>query len=144
MAVGDIKCILSYQNYAFIAQNEINPESTFLNSFCAITPVAQGKQYSIITDFVLIPKGEISSASFIVFDFQTEREAKQFINFINLPLNKFLISLKKSTQNVTSTCFSLIPNIYLNIQSSQDLYQYFNLTQEEIDLIESVVGESKE
>ena len=72
------------------------------------------------------------------FVFSTEAECHRFCNYLNSKLVKFIIkNLKTSIQNAKNI-FEKIPVIDLSKNSSDsDLYKYFNLNQNEIDIIES-------
>jgi site-specific DNA-methyltransferase (adenine-specific) len=76
----------------------------------------------------------------VCFEFSTVDECNSFIQYMNSPIIKFVIqSLKTSIQN-SKNIFEKVPKIDVTrYWSNEELYQHFNLTQEEIDYIEATV-----
>jgi len=136
---NDLVCHASKGRVFFVDKNNIDLSSTGCGKYKAITYLAQGKGYDIIQDFSFCEKEAVSTSSFISFEFDTKKETEQFIKFMSLKLSKFLVSLRKSTQALTSTCFDFVPYIHKEILTDKDIYDYFKLTQEEIKLIEEMV-----
>jgi len=139
---GDIKCYASKKRIMYVSKNDINLESVNYGKFKAITPLAQGTGYDIISDFIFCDKNDIANSSYIVFPFNTEKETKNFIHYTSLKLIKYLISLRKSTQAITSTCFDYVPIIWNEAEyfNNQDVYNYFGISKEEINIIERIVN----
>jgi site-specific DNA-methyltransferase (adenine-specific) len=128
--------------YTHIEQNLISDPRSKLGRFKVFTPSAYG--YSTKTEdhyhklgkiFFGYPN-EICTESFVFFDFATEIEARNFIIYLNSNFVKFLISLRKIKQHVTSKIFDLVPMIDLTKDISDEyIYNCFGLTQDEIKLI---------
>ena len=60
-----------------------------------------------------------------------------------LPIfNHYLFKIYWSGMNVSKKNFSLIPLVDFNKQwTDKELYEYFNLSKEEVDYIEEIIGE---
>ena len=72
--------------------------------------------------------------------FKTKKESTNFISYINTKFVKFLISIKKNKQHVTSIVFQLVPQVPLDREwTDEQLYEYFKLTPEEINFIDSQI-----
>lgn len=86
--------------------------------------------------------------------FGTEDEAKALLKYVKTKFLRALLSVKKITQNMTKSVWSLIPMQNFTSNSDidwsqsisnidQQLYKKYKLTQEEIDFIETNVKEMK-
>ena len=53
---------------------------------------------------------------------------------------RFLVLLRKNTQHATSKVYSFVPmQDFSKLWTDEELYQKYNLSQEEIDFIESMI-----
>jgi hypothetical protein len=101
--------------------------------------------YSVTNSMCLSPTNEPQTTSRgkqkMFVSFQTQSEAQNCIDF--LTKTKFMrayLAIIKSDQNVKSGLTDLLPYLdFTKIWNDSSLYSYFNLTQDEIDYIESIV-----
>ena len=99
-----------------------------------------------------------SSASQIIFASDDIDVCKSFISWLNCKFTKFfvLINISKMTGIMTDHCFRFVPaptvldangnrvpGKFDHIYTDEELYKTFNLPQEYIDVIESVIKERK-
>ena len=85
--------------------------------------------YSICTETYLV-------TSF----FKTKEEAINFASYLKTKTVRFLISLLKNTQHFTREKALFVPDLEMNILwTDQILYEYFELTKEEIKYIEETI-----
>ena len=134
-----IPCFASKNRKLYVQKNNIDLNAVNYGKYKAINQLAQGVGQDIISDFIFCDKSEIANSSFIAFPFDTEKETRNFINYMSLKPVKFLVALRKSTQAITSTCFDYVPVLWEEIQSDKDYYEYFDLSKKEIELIEEFV-----
>ena len=76
----------------------------------------------------------------------TEDACKSFKSYVDTKLIRFLVALglcASSTRNVETWRYVPAPRAFDHIFTDQELYQKYNLTQEEIKLIEAVIKERK-
>lgn len=94
------------------------------------------------TSFNILAKpGEICNESYVCFCFKTENEALNFISYFETKLFKYLMSIKKIKQDITKEVFDLIPKVdFSKSWTDKEIYNYFNLSQEEIDFIEETIN----
>jgi hypothetical protein len=79
---------------------------------------------------------DVHTGSYISFKFLTELEALSFESYLKCKLPNFFLSLRKSTQDISENVCKWIPLPILDrIWNNNDLYQYFNLSNEHIELI---------
>lgn len=84
-----------------------------------------------------------AGVGFACFGFRTESEQQSInlVNYLNTTIVKFIVDqYKRGTKGNSKELFSRIPEIDLNREwTDAELYAHFNLTQEEIELVESTV-----
>lgn len=88
----------------------------------------------------IIPAGVVTSYSVSTLTTASETEAANLITYLNCKVPKFCISQSHQSQSIGQNTFRYVPEIDLSRSwTDAELYQHFNLTQEEIDLIEATV-----
>jgi hypothetical protein len=78
----------------------------------------------------------IASHSYTLFECKNKQEADALCHNLNLKLINFLLSLRKITQDITPKTCRWIPILIDKKWNDKDVYEYFNLTLSEINLIE--------
>ena len=149
---GDINCFYSNQKgikYNMLKNkdgryyskvNDFKDSNSKLNKWKVITSSAYGANPKGLGKISIINPNDICSESFIFFDFESHEESKNFINFLDSKLVKFLISLRKNKQDVTSKVFELVPQLNFKKQWDNDkLKKHFNITDKEWEFIESII-----
>jgi site-specific DNA-methyltransferase (adenine-specific) len=83
---------------------------------------------------------EVCTETYLVIFVNNKTEGENLIEYLKLNLIKYLINLLKITQNINKETFRLVPLIDISRKwSDQELYEYFDLTNDEIDLIEKTI-----
>ena len=92
-----------------------------------------GKYQCIVDD-----KGELGARESVSVLFLNNNETYESANsFFNSKLVTYIMNTNKWTQYILSQIINYIPiNNYTKVWTDKELYNYFNLTQEEIDYIE--------
>ncbi|ARF10352.1 putative site-specific DNA-methyltransferase [Hokovirus HKV1] len=134
-----LKCYVSKQKgyVKYIDKKNINKETkhykviTARASFCANS--------SFGNSFIGYPN-EIHSKSYISFNLNSENEAKTLLSYLKCKLPNLLLSLRKSSQDISeSTCKWIpIPEINNNLYkewSDEEVYKYFKFSDDEIKII---------
>ncbi len=94
----------------------------------------------------IIKPNQVPKGSFPVLKyFDTENECKSFISYMECRLTAFLYYLGCCGTTLTKEFFRFIPDPmkYDHIFTDAELYKKYNLTQNEINIIESVIKERK-
>ena len=88
-----------------------------------------------------VPKGSFPG----VVKFKTENECKSFVSFYNSKLISFLFYLGICGSAISNEFWRFVPDpgAFDHIFTDQELYKRYNLTDEEINIIESVIKERK-
>jgi site-specific DNA-methyltransferase (adenine-specific) len=107
----------------------------------------QGTSAAVETKFLSKPiiaePGTACTESYIVAGhFDTEAEAANYASYLRTRFARFLVSLRKSTQDAPKNVYAFIPDLPLSHEwTDAKLYKRYGLTEEEIAFIESQVAE---
>ena len=87
--------------------------------------------------------GSCCSETYLVIGpFDNESTANNAIAYIHTKFFRFMVLLVKNTQDATKTVYSLVPDMPLSkVWTDSELYTYFDLNDDEINFIESMIRE---
>jgi site-specific DNA-methyltransferase (adenine-specific) len=88
--------------------------------------------------------GELNSCCtetyLVIGPYRTKKEAQNALSYITTRFFRFLVLLKKTTQDATRKVYSLVPmQDFSESWTDEKLYKKYKLTKEEIEFIESMV-----
>ena len=98
--------------------------------------------YSVIgTPFIIAPNSICTETYLIAHSFDNKESAEHFISYMKTKMFRFLLSLRVSTQHVTSDKYSWVPDQidYSTSWTDAELYKKYNLSRQEIAYIESKI-----
>lgn len=97
--------------------------------------------HSIISTPILAEKNSVCTETYLIVDFvETENEGRNLISYMQTRFFRFMMSLIKNTQNISKGVFAFVPvQDWSKSWTDEELYAKYNLTQEEIDFIESMI-----
>ena len=137
-----------YQNrgIAYAAPADIKKNQNWLPKYKVIAPYAFGNgdyKTNIVKPFVIEP-GTACTETYLVFGlFDSEEAANKLIGYMKTKFFHFLLSTIKNTQHGTKKVYQLIPDLSIDrVWTDEQLYAKYDLTQDEIDYIESVIPEA--
>lgn len=88
------------------------------------------------------PKSVCTMTYFVVGAYDSAKEADSFACYMRTKFFRFLVSLRKNTQDTTKGKFAFVPDLPMTqFWTDKDLYARYNLTVDEIAYIESVIKE---
>lgn len=92
--------------------------------------------------FVAEPRSVCTMTYMILNSFNSEKEAKNFIDYVKTKFFRFLVLMKKNTQHLKSDRFSFVPDLDMNKKwTDEELYKKYGITEEETSFINSLVKE---
>jgi len=138
-----LKCYVSQQKgfEKYIEKSEINKNRDF-NKWKVITARANGGKGCFGNTFIGKPN-EICNQSYVLFEVVNEEEAKSLLSYLKCRLPNFMLSLRKSSQDISESTCKWIPLPPLNKECTDDeVYKHFKLSEEDIKLINdtNIVG----
>lgn len=97
--------------------------------------------HKVISTPFLGKPGTISSESYLcIGPFNSEEEAKSCLSYLSCRLTRFLIQLRKASQNTTRKVYSFVPvQDWSKTWTDDALYAKYGLTVDEVTFIEKIV-----
>jgi site-specific DNA-methyltransferase (adenine-specific) len=129
----------------FIPRTDIRKNAHLIDTWKVLTPKAGSDGGQKIPDVVLgktliVAPGSVCSQTFIAFWVSTEAEARSLQSYYRTKFFRFLVSLRKITQDSLRGTYTWVPQQELNrAWTDALLYEKYGLTQLEIDYIEEVI-----
>ncbi|MGR3807321.1 Eco57I restriction-modification methylase domain-containing protein [Pasteurella testudinis] len=134
-----------YQNkgVGYVKTVDIPINRQWINEHKVIAPYAVGSGDSK-TDWVkpiYAEKGSACTETYLVFGpFESKAVCENVMSYINTRFFHFMLTLKKNTQHATKRAYELVPiQDFSKPWTDQELYEKYQLTQTEINYIESMV-----
>jgi site-specific DNA-methyltransferase (adenine-specific) len=99
--------------------------------------------HRIMAEPIVAAPGSACTETYLILGlFNSEKEAKNFASFVRTRLFRFLVALRKNTQNMSKSVFAFVPTFSLKTPLTDEiLYSHFGISKEEVSFIESVVRE---
>ncbi len=86
------------------------------------------------------PKSACTETYLVISEMNSVKEAKHLVSYMKTRFFRFMMSLVKNTQNISKGCYIFVPiQDYSHPWTDEMLYQKYNLTEEEIAFIESMI-----
>jgi site-specific DNA-methyltransferase (adenine-specific) len=74
--------------------------------------------------------------------FGTQEEAENVAAYMRTRFVRFLVSLRKLTQNITRSSYKFVPALQMDRRwTDADLYQRYGISESEVQFIESLIAE---
>lgn len=140
----DIK-IYSYPNNGYINKDKIEKNQNWVNKYKVYISKAYGERgnfpYLVLAKPFLGEKKSCCSETYLVVGpFDTQKECKNAISYIRTKFFRFLVLLKKNTQNSPKGVYSYVPmQDFGENWTDEKLYEKYSLTKKEIDFVESMI-----
>ncbi|MCW8444193.1 Eco57I restriction-modification methylase domain-containing protein [Fluoribacter gormanii] len=140
---NSVDCFTKRRIIKKLNRSNIIKNAEHIDAFKVVIPKAVSKggiPYKPDQVFIL-NKGQICTETYMVIDsFYNQKDALKLLNYLRSDFVRFLVSVKKITQDITKETWCLVPDIS-EIQSTQsdELYKFYNLDQDEINYIKSKV-----
>lgn len=97
--------------------------------------------HQILNKPILAGPGTCCTETYIVIGpFESEDEASNVISYINTKFFRFLVSLRKISQDATQRVYEFVPmQNFSRAWTDDDLYAKYNINDEEIAFIDSLI-----
>ena len=137
---NDIKCLVSTKqsknNFLYFDKSYLTKDYNFIK--VAITKIAYNNKFN--KGFVL-NENEISNRSYLIFKVDNLTHAENLKQYLSLDLTSFLMAVRKSGRNINKDTLQYIPLIDFNIKwTNEKLYEYFNINENEIQIIQNFIN----
>jgi Eco57I restriction-modification methylase len=135
------------QRVGWIERKSITTNAEWVDEWKVLMTRVQGTSAAIETKFLSKPiiaePGTACTETYLVAGhFETEADAGNYAAYLRTRFVRFLVSLRKSTQDAPKHVYAFIPDLPLNHGwTDEKLYRRYGLTRDEIAFIESQVAE---
>ena len=137
--------VYAYPNNGYIQKSQIVQNKEWVDKYKVMIAKAYGERgefpYLVLgKPFIGGPQTCCTETYLVLDEFDTEIEAKSLESYVKTKFFRFLVLLKKNTQNAARGVYSYVPaQDYNTIWTDDILYEKYKLTGEEIAFIESLV-----
>jgi Eco57I restriction-modification methylase len=147
---GDLKDpvkLFGSQKISYVERSEIPTNTPWIDKYKVLMTRVQGTSAAIETKFLSKPiiaePGTACTESYLVAGlFNTEAEAKSYAKYLRTRFLRFLVSLRKPSQDAARGVYGFVPDLPLDQEwTDAKLYKRYGLTEDEIAFIESQVAE---
>ena len=138
----DVLCYVSKNKFksgkAYILFNKLDNRKKYINYWKFATLYVEGNP----DVYKIVKPGEVYSHSYSGLIFETKNKLDNFLSFHNTKLFKFIYLNEKPFSNLnTKNFYNYFPAVDFSEKwSDKKLYEFFNLSKEEIDFLESKIN----
>ena len=134
------------QKVSWISREKVKVNSSWIDRWKVLMTRVQGTSAAVETKFlskpILAGPGTACTETYLVAGhFDTPTEAKNYARYLCTRFVRFLVSLRKSTQDAAKGVYSFVPDLPLDsVWTDAELYRRYGLSEEEIAFIEDQIA----
>jgi hypothetical protein len=135
----------SYPRNVYIDKDEVKTNKDAVDKYKVFIAKAYGERgdfpYLVIgKPFIGLPDTCCSETYLLVGTYDSAEEAQNVISYMKTRLFRFLVLFKKNTQNAPKGVYKYVPILdFSRAWTDKELYEKYELTEKEIEFIESMV-----
>jgi site-specific DNA-methyltransferase (adenine-specific) len=139
--------LFANQHISWVERQAISINSEWIDQWKVLMTRVQGTSAAIETKFLSKPiiaePGTACTETYLVAGhFDTEAEAKNYAKYLRTRFLRFLVSLRKPSQDAARGVYGFAPDLPLDQEwTDAKLYKRYGLSEDEISFIESQVAE---
>lgn len=132
------------RNVGYIGRDEITKNAHLIKTWKVLVARGYGERgarpANVLGKPWIAPSPSVCTGSFMFFYVGSEAEAKSLQSYITTKFFRFLVSLRKITQNAFRSTYTWVPmQTWDRIWTDKALFKKYKLAQNQIDYIESVI-----
>jgi site-specific DNA-methyltransferase (adenine-specific) len=138
--------LFANQHSSWIARQDIPTNEAWVDKWKVLMTRVQGTSAAVETKFLSKPiiaePGTACTETYLVAGiFDSEAVARRYASYLRTRFVRFLVSLRKPTQDAARGVYGFVPDLPLDQEwTDAKLYKRYGLTQDEISFIESQVA----
>lgn len=134
----------SKRRIGYIDRNLISKNAEYIDAVKVFIPAAYGASETFPHQILGVPEfaptGSVCSQTYLYIKFDTEVEARNFITYLKTRFFRALVSAVKITQHAQTSVYHFVPmQDFTHPWTDADLYSKYNLTDEEVAFVESMI-----
>ncbi len=129
----------------YVSKSSITQNIEWISKFKVLIAKAYGERgdfpYLVLGKPFIAEKQSCCTETYLVLNtFEELGEAENFVTYVKTKLFRFLVLLTKNTQNAPRLVYQFVPlQDFSHPWTDEMLYKKYNLTEEEIAFIESMI-----
>ncbi|MCU0858477.1 MAG: Eco57I restriction-modification methylase domain-containing protein [Pontiellaceae bacterium] len=133
------------QRISWVERGDIQRNSEWIDSWKVLVTRVQGTSAAVETMFlskpiIAGPTEACSETYLVVGRFDNKETAERCAAYLRTRFVRFLVSLRKATQDAAKDVYAFVPDVPLNREWTDDtLYKRYNLSRDEVAFIESMI-----
>lgn len=145
--LNDPVLVYGTQSTSWIERDEIPSNKDWIDDWKVLLVKAHGtsgrEDMTILGEPIVAKPGEACSETYLVVGrFDAEAEANNCAAYTRTRFLRFLVSLRKLTQNITKNSYRFVPVLPVDrVWTDEVLYARYGLTDEDVGFIESMIKE---
>ena len=141
---GSVK-MYQIRDISYVDKKDIPTKHEWIDDYKVLIPKASdgrgGMNLQVLgSPIVAAPNSACTETYLIVNRYDNLKEAENMATFLKTKFARFMVSIVKKTQNGSKSVFRFVPQLDMNKEwLDNELYERYNLTQDEIDFIEKKI-----
>ena len=137
--------IYAYPKNGFVPKNAIEKNEDWIARYKVLSAKAYGERgafpYKVVATPSIAEPGSCCSETYICLSVvDSQKEAKNIVSYIATKFFRFLVLLKKNTQDATSKVYEFVPTQdFTKPWTDEELYKKYGLDEDEIGFIERMI-----
>jgi len=128
----------------WIGRSEIKKSSHLVGTSKVLIPKAygagEGVPHQILGQSIISPNPSVCTQSYLFFYIDSDEASKSLNSYLRTRFFRFLVSLRKITQDATRSTYTWVPQQAWNqTWTDEELYKKYGLTTEEIAFIDTMI-----
>ena len=142
--------LFANQRIAWVERADVPINAAWIDEWKVLMTRIQGTSAAVETKFLSKPiiaePGTACTETYLVAGhFESETEATNYARYLRTRFVRFLVSLRKSTQDALKPVYAFVPDLSQDQEwTDAKLYKRYGLTKDEIACIESQIAEHSE
>jgi site-specific DNA-methyltransferase (adenine-specific) len=128
-------------------RSKITANQDWINKWKVLLVKAHGTSgrddVTILGEPVVAGPGTACTETYLVIGLcANEREAKNLAAYMRTRFVRFLVSLRKITQNITRDSYKFVPKLKMDREwTDQELYERYKISKDQVKFIESLIAD---
>ena len=133
-------------NTGYVRRERVQSNTNLIDKYKVLVSKGDGAAIAsgrIIGKPIIADNPSCSTETYLVAGiFKSQEEAKNYAEYMKTKFYRFLVSIKKNTQNMSQGSFAFVPNLPMDqVWTDKKLYERYDLTPAEQKFIESMIKE---
>lgn len=141
--------LISSEGKSYIGYSKVNDKNKILDKYKVIITYAMSggnkpgsdNKYQIVSSLLVLNPREVCTETYLILKcFDEKKDAENLVSYVKTKFFRFLLLQTLSSIHITKQAFKFVPlQDFTKSWTDEELYKKYNLSQDEIDFIESMI-----